>query len=80
MIYTSIARFNIFLERKHEIHLLFTLYKKKLVFKSTTILMPFREGKKRKKKNQTRHIGFHRKTGLKTNHVGEGNGTRDHPI
>ena len=29
MIYTPIAQFNIFLERKHEIHLLFTLYKKK---------------------------------------------------
>lgn len=44
MIYT-IAQFNIILERKHEIHLLFTLYKKnkKLVFKSTTILMPFRK-------------------------------------
>lgn len=45
MIYTSTTQFNIFLERKHEIHLLFTLYKKKLAFKSTTILMPFRRNK-----------------------------------
>lgn len=42
MIYTSTTQFNIILERKHEIHLLFTLYKK-LSFKSTTILMPFRK-------------------------------------
>lgn len=45
MIYTSTTQFNIILERKHEIHLLFTLYKK-LAFKSTTILMPFRKKKK----------------------------------
>lgn len=42
MIYTT--QFNIILERKHEIHLLFTLYKK-LAFKPTTILMPFRKKK-----------------------------------
>lgn len=49
MIYTT-TQFNIVLERKHKIHLLFTLYKK-LAFKSTTILMPFRK--------KTGHIGFH---------------------
>lgn len=67
MIYT-IAQFNIILERKHDTSFIHTLQKnKKLVFKSTTILMPFR---KKGGGGQTRHIGFHWKT-VKNKHGGE---------